>query len=187
MRLPQVGVDDAAQPVIAPTMNDMMMPPAPTDGQMQQQQQMPPGAPGGAPASPNAPAVPGAAPQSSRPPESDEMRRGMPRAASKTKEGGVVVKLPRSAYSASLGEDPYAPATEEELAEVHLVPNDHMEEVQLDDSDPNSKVTVRSSLASGPSHIGMRRVAAHRGLVAKDKPLDGEPDEETTEHAEETG
>lgn len=176
MRLPQIGVDDTPAPVLAPTEQDLMTPPAPTDGQAAGEQATPSASPH------SAPAGGGGSGQSSRPPESDEMRAGMPRAASKQEiedaGGAKVVKLPRSRYARNLvGEDPYVPVTEEEMAALHLASNDVIESVVMEEG--QQPVEVRSSLSSGPGHIGMRRVAAYRGLVASDKPLDGEPEEES--------
>jgi hypothetical protein len=102
-RMPQLGLDDPANPAIAPTGYDMMTPagmPVPDPGTasqemaMQDPNQMGDGSGASVRQLPRNRAMPG---QRRRPEESDEMRRGMP-VASRKADAGTDEELPPPAF-----------------------------------------------------------------------------------------
>lgn len=144
-RLPLLGVEEEDTSALAPTPEDLAVPP---------------GAPLGIPAGPAGEiAQPGGGEviplpqnrliQRSRPPESDEMRAGMPKPASKVAEHLPEPPILKNAFD----DDIYQPGLDEQ-------------------GQPVPYRAKEGGIVQGPRHIGMRRWAG----VSRDTPIGDDPD-----------
>lgn len=148
-RSPLLGVEEEDTSALAPTPEDLATPPGAPLGV--------PAGPAGEIASPGGNVIP--LPQNRfvpqhRPPESDEMRAGMPRPASKV--AGLIPQAP--ILKNALDEDLYSPETDE-------------------DGNPVPMRAKEGGIVQGPRHVGMRRWALDEeyGWMSKETPIGDEP------------